>query len=100
MFSKTEELNYLSREHEPKIFKFRPGPRPQSSIWRWFINFTMTVIGEIGDLTYLVSWLILADLIRLVFGILLILLLILLFVRFSPFSQKDSFQFLIELLTI
>ena len=81
----TEELNYLSREHEPKIFKFRPGPRPQPSIWRWFINFTMTVIGEIGDLTYLV-WLILADLIRLVFGILLILL----FVRFSPFFHKDS----------
>ena len=83
----TEELNYLSREHEPKIFKFRPGPRPQPSIWRWFINFTMTVIGEIGDLTYLLVCLILADLIRLVFGILLILL----FVRFSPFFHKDSF---------
>ena len=33
----------------------------------------MTVIDEIEDLTYLV-WLILAELIRLVFGILLILL--------------------------
>ena len=68
----TEELNYLSREHEPKIFKLLP-PRPQPSIWRRFINFMMTVIDEIEDLTYLV-WLILAELIRLVFGILLILL--------------------------
>ena len=80
----TEELNYLSREHEPKIFKFRPqGPRPQPSIWRWFNLF----LRGVEDLTYLV-WLILAELICcLVFGILLILL----FVRFKPFSHKDSF---------
>ena len=89
LVQQTEELNYLSREHEPKIFKLLP-PRPQPSIWR---RFKMAVRGEIEDLTYLVwliVWLILADLIRLVFGILLILL----FVRFKPFSHKDSFPFL------